>query len=77
MPTQTRKLIVQQLTCLFKETDRRLLRGYIKTIALQHNTPRWTIERLWESAKTTMQNCIGVDVNNRKRERINNIDDDD
>ena len=32
-PTQIRKLIVQQLTCLSKELDRRLPWGIIKTMA--------------------------------------------
>ncbi|XP_057548114.1 uncharacterized protein LOC130826548 [Amaranthus tricolor] len=70
LPTQTIKLIVQQLTCFSKEPDRRLPWGTIKTIALQHNTSRWTVARLWESAKTTMQNGIVVDVNSRKRGRV-------
>ncbi|XP_057535332.1 uncharacterized protein LOC130813510 [Amaranthus tricolor] len=70
LSTQTRKLIVQQLSCLAKELDRRLPWGTIKTIALQHNTSRWTVARLWESAKTTMQNGIVVDVNSRKKGRV-------
>ena len=69
LSTQTRKLIVQQLSCLAKELDRRLPWGTIKTIALQHNTSRWAVVRLWESAKTVMQNDIVVDVNSRKRGR--------
>ncbi|XP_057526577.1 uncharacterized protein LOC130805810 [Amaranthus tricolor] len=70
LPVQTRKLIVQQLTCLSKEPDRRFPWGTIKTIALQHNTSRWTVARLWESAKTSMQNGIVIDVNSRKRGRV-------
>ena len=70
LPTQTRKLIVQQLTCLSKEPDRRLPWGTIKRIALQHNTSRWTVARLRESAKTAMQNGIVIDVNSRKRGRV-------
>ncbi|XP_057517960.1 uncharacterized protein LOC130798880 [Amaranthus tricolor] len=70
LPTQNRKLIVQQLTCLSKEPDRSLPWGIIKTIALQHNTSRWTVARLWESAKTELQNGIVVDVNSRKRRRV-------
>ncbi|XP_057540736.1 uncharacterized protein LOC130818589 [Amaranthus tricolor] len=70
LPVQTRKLIVQQLTSLSKEPDRRLPWGTIKTIALQHNTSKWTIARLWESAKTSMQNGIVIDVNSRKRGRV-------
>ncbi|XP_057548274.1 uncharacterized protein LOC130826727 [Amaranthus tricolor] len=70
LPVQTRKLIVQQLTSLSTESDRRLPRGTIKTIAMQHNTSRWTIARLWESAKTSMQNGIVIDVNSRKRGRV-------
>ncbi|XP_057540701.1 uncharacterized protein LOC130818554 [Amaranthus tricolor] len=30
----------------------------------------WTVARLWESAKTAMQNGIVVDVNSRKRGRV-------
>ncbi|XP_057526366.1 uncharacterized protein LOC130805601 [Amaranthus tricolor] len=70
LPVQTRKLIVQQLTSLSKEPDRRFPRGTIKTIALQHNTSRWTIARLWQSAKTSMQNGIVIDVNSRKGGRV-------
>ena len=70
MPTQTRKLIVQQLTCSSKELDIRFPWGTIKKIALQHNTSRWIVARLWELAKTTMQNGIVVDVNNRKTGRV-------
>ncbi|XP_057548140.1 uncharacterized protein LOC130826576 [Amaranthus tricolor] len=58
------------LTSLSTESDRRLPRGTIKTIAMQHNTSRWTISRLWESAKTSMQNGILIDVNSRKRGRV-------
>ncbi|XP_057543983.1 uncharacterized protein LOC130823380 [Amaranthus tricolor] len=53
-----------------EEPNRRLPWGTIKRIALQHNTSRWTVARLWESAKTTMQNGIIIDVNSRKRERV-------
>ncbi|XP_057538135.1 uncharacterized protein LOC130815663 [Amaranthus tricolor] len=70
LPVETRKLIVQQLTSLSTESDRRLPRGTIKTIAMQHNTSRWTISRLWESAKISMQNGILIDVNSRKRGRV-------
>jgi hypothetical protein len=57
LPTQTRRLIVQQLSCLSKEPDR-------------HFPFRWTVARLWKSAKTTMQKGIVVDVNNSKKGRV-------